>query len=183
MAAMFRGEKIRLTPLRVSDAEAMSEWCTNEAFIRLYDSKFALPRTADSFRRELERDEIPHQEIDFAIRPLEADSLLGNIGLVDIEWSNRVAWLYIGLGDRSVWGKGIGSEAMRLFLTYVFNELNFHRIQLSVVSYNDAAIRMYERLGFVHEGVLREAGERDGKRYDLIVYGLLRREWVEKMTG
>ena len=44
-------------------------------------------------------------------------------------------------------------EALDLLLDFGFNELNFHRIQLNVISYNDAAIALYETLGFVKEGI------------------------------
>ncbi|MEL7657044.1 MAG: GNAT family protein, partial [Bacillota bacterium] len=68
-------------------------------------------------------------------------------------------------------------EALRLLLRYAFDELNLYRVQLTVFSYNPGAIRLYEKLGFVREGVFREAVHRDGARHDMILYGLLRREW------
>jgi RimJ/RimL family protein N-acetyltransferase len=88
-----------------------------------------------------------------------------------------VAWLGIGIGDREQWGKGYGREAMELVLRYGFHELNLHRIQLTVFEYNERAIALYEKLGFRREGVYREFMQRDGKRYDMLLYGLLRREW------
>jgi RimJ/RimL family protein N-acetyltransferase len=52
-----------------------------------------------------------------------------------------------------------------------------HRLNLTVFSYNTRAIRLYERLGFVKEGVQREFLQRDGQRHDMIFYGLLASEW------
>jgi RimJ/RimL family protein N-acetyltransferase len=72
---------------------------------------------------------------------------------------------------------------MGLVARYAFDELNLHRLQLTVIDYNPRAIAMYERLGFVREGNYREFGERDGARYDLFLYGLLRPEWREKTRG
>jgi RimJ/RimL family protein N-acetyltransferase len=57
------------------------------------------------------------------------------------------------------------------------DELNLHRVQLTVFSYNERAIALYEKLGFQREGVYREFIQRDGRRYDMYLYGLLRREW------
>ena len=68
-------------------------------------------------------------------------------------------------------------EALRLMLRFAFHELNLHRLQLTVFAYNEAAIRLYERLGFQREGAFREYLLRDGKRYDMLLYGLLAREW------
>ena len=58
-----------------------------------------------------------------------------------------------------------------------FGELNLHRVQLTVFAYNERAIALYEKLGFVREGVYREFMACDGVRYDMYLYGLLRREW------
>ena len=70
-----------------------------------------------------------------------------------------------------------GREAMQLALAFAFNELNLYRVCLTVFSYNDQAITLYERLGFVREGAYRQHLERDGRRYDMYLYGLLRPEW------
>jgi len=75
-------------------------------------------------------------------------------------------------------GKGLGKETMRLLLDFGFNELNFHRIQLNVISYNSTAISLYESVGFKKEGTYREFIYRDGKRYDLYLYGILKEEYA-----
>jgi RimJ/RimL family protein N-acetyltransferase len=66
---------------------------------------------------------------------------------------------------------------MEKVITFAFQELNLHRLQLSVFSYNQKAISLYERLGFKKEGTYREFLERDSKRFDMFLYGLLRHEW------
>jgi len=74
---------------------------------------------------------------------------------------------------------GYGREAMHVGLNFVFNELNLYRVCLTVFSYNESAIALYEALGFTREGVYREHLERDGRRHDMYLYGLLRSEWLE----
>jgi RimJ/RimL family protein N-acetyltransferase len=59
----------------------------------------------------------------------------------------------IGLGDSANWGKGYGHEATRLALGFALNELNLHRVQLTVFDYNPRAIHLYEKLGFQQEGI------------------------------
>jgi RimJ/RimL family protein N-acetyltransferase len=68
---------------------------------------------------------------------------------------------------------------MALALDFAFRELNLHRVFLTVFSYNTAAMAMYEKLGFVHEGTHREHLQRDGQRFDMVLYGMLRREWMQ----
>ena len=72
---------------------------------------------------------------------------------------------------------GYGREAIELTLKFAFHELNLHRIQLTVFSYNERAIALYESFGFKREGVFREHLQRDGRRYDMYLFGLLRHEW------
>ncbi|WP_291634364.1 GNAT family protein, partial [Clostridium sp.] len=74
-------------------------------------------------------------------------------------------------------GRGYAKEALRLTIDFGFEELNLHRIELTVLEYNEPAIKLYERLGFKREGVYREFIHRDGKRYDMYLYGMLRPEW------
>lgn len=113
----------------------------------------------------------------FAVRGAESDALIGIAGFDDILWTNRVATLFIGIGDPRNTGRGLGKEALQLLLDFGFYELNLDRIQLYVIAYNEAAINLYEGLGFIKEGTLRKFILRDGDRYDLLVYGLLEEEW------
>ena len=68
---------------------------------------------------------------------------------------------------------------MELLVNYGFNELNLHRLQLTVFGYNEPAVKLYEKLGFQHEGSYREFLQRDGQRYDMHLYGLLLSDWEE----
>lgn len=113
----------------------------------------------------------------FAIDRLDDASLIGTCCLVDIEWIGRVAELRIRIGDKGAWGKGFGSDACDRLVEYGFQTLNLERIWLRVFAPNTAAIRMYEKLGFVVEGRLRRAWHFQGVTDDVIVMGLLRDEW------
>lgn len=79
--------------------------------------------------------------------------------------------------DETCWGRGYGSDGTRLLLTYGFQQLKLHRIELLVLDDNDRARRMYRNLGFVDEGIRREACLIDGEWHDVIMMGLLETEW------
>jgi RimJ/RimL family protein N-acetyltransferase len=68
--------------------------------------------------------------------------LIGTLGFFDIEWSNGVAWLGMGIGAREYWDRGLGSEALALGLRYAFCEMNLHRVTLTVLAYNARAIHL-----------------------------------------
>jgi len=79
-------------------------------------------------------------------------------------------------------GKGYGSEAINWTLDWAFKFAGFHRVALNTVSFNDGAQRLYERLGFVKEGVQREAVWFDGRWYNKMLYGMLDSDW-NKIKG
>jgi RimJ/RimL family protein N-acetyltransferase len=89
----------------------------------------------------------------------------------------------VGIGEPQYRGKGYGTEATQLLLKYAFHEINLHRVQLTVFAYNLSAIAVYEKLGFVKEGVMRERLHRDGQRHDVLLYSLLRHEWEARQNG
>ena len=174
---LFRGAKVKLTALNANDAPTIARWATDSDLLRLSDSVPAYPRSEAAVAERLEEQRKDESDYQFGIRLAESDELIGVLDLNGIEWQHRTGWLSISIGDRSKWGRGYGSEAMQLILAYAFQELNLHRIQLSVFEYNERAIALYEKLGFQREGVWREWGERDGRRFDIHLYGLLRPEW------
>lgn len=177
MQDILNGEKVKLTALNPDDIAVITRWYHDSVFIRLLDATPAYPRPQSHWRKSFEE---RYQEKDtfiFGIRPLNGDDLLGWIEIDGILWAHRVCWIGIGIGDPNQRGKGYGYDAMRLALRFIFSELNLYRVQLTVFGYNTRAITLYERLGFQREGTYRRFMERDGQRYDMFLYGLLRDEW------
>lgn len=80
-------------------------------------------------------------------------------------------------------GKGYGTEAINWLVDWGFRHANLHRISIGCVSYNDRAVKLYERLGFVVEGRQRERIRFDRKWHDLIDMGMLEHEWEALRSG
>ncbi|HXQ36514.1 MAG TPA: GNAT family protein, partial [Anaerolineales bacterium] len=80
--------------------------------------------------------------------------------------------------ERDFWGRGYGTDVMKVILRYAFMEINLRRVTLSVFEYNPRAVRSYEKAGFVHEGRMRQFLNREGKRWDMLFMGILRDEWI-----
>ncbi|KAH8664457.1 acyl-CoA N-acyltransferase [Xylariales sp. PMI_506] len=78
-------------------------------------------------------------------------------------------------------GKGYGSEAIEWSLGYGFQMVGLHRIGIEAFSFNDGAMRLYQKLGFVEEGRKREEMWFDGGWHDYVVFGMLEHEWRDKM--
>jgi len=74
-------------------------------------------------------------------------------------------------------GQGYGSEVILWALDWAFRHANLHRVGIGAFAYNEGAWKLYERLGFVHEGRKREAIWYDGDYRDTVDMGMLKREW------
>ncbi|RMG97953.1 MAG: N-acetyltransferase [Chloroflexi bacterium] len=174
------GERVRLTAVSPDDVSVIARWYEDVRFGRLADATPATPKTAEQLRKWVtQANESPNNFL-FGIRLIDTNTMIGFVELDGILWTHGVTSLGIGLGDEENWGQGYGREAMILALQFAFRELNLHRVQLTVFAYNTRATRLYESLGFVREGVLREFLLRDGKRFDMYQYGMLYSEWVRQ---
>jgi RimJ/RimL family protein N-acetyltransferase len=180
---LLRGEKVRLTAFRSEDMETITGWYQDETFIRLLQSSPAMPLTEHEWKKFYEELPSLKNEFHFAVRPLEGDELLGWIGLDGVIWNHRTASVVIGFGEAKNREQGFGYDALSLLLRFAFEELNLHRVYLSVFEYNQRAIRLYEKIGFMREGTQREALLRNGRRYDAYNYAMLEREWRSRQQG
>ena len=113
----------------------------------------------------------------FAVRLLENNELLGNIGFNSIGEIHRTAEIGIMLGNPKYQRKGYGMEALNLLLDYGFSFLNLRNIYLKVFEYNEAAYNLYKKAGFKEVGRLRKAVEIMGKTYDEIIMDMLKEEF------
>lgn len=175
---LFHGELVRLAaPDPETDAEALTRWQRDAEFLRLLDSETALPLPVAQNKTDMQAIVARESSLAFMIRTLSDDRVIGFVGLGRLLWTHGDAWLGIGLGEREYWGKGYGTDALRLILRYGFTELNLHRVSLGVFEYNPRAVRSYEKAGFVLEGRTRQDVRRDGRYWDSLWMGILREEW------
>ena len=177
---LLRGDKVRLTAVTPGDMAAVAQWWSDPDFLRLYNTAPAAPRNEDQISRRFDLSQTSPDTFLFAIRLLDTDAIIGLLEFDGVDWSNRTTFVSIGIGEARFRGQGYGRDAMRTALRFAFHELNLHRVCLTVFGYNEPAIALYEGLGFVREGAYREHIERDGRRYDMLLYGLLRPEWESR---
>jgi RimJ/RimL family protein N-acetyltransferase len=180
LAKLLCGDRIGLSALASSDIPTLARWYGDAGFMRLYDARPAYPKSEAELTQWLQELQKDKSTFAFAIRPVDSSDLIGYLELDGILWPHGVCGMSIAIGDRANWGKGYGYEAAQLALAFAFNELNLHRITATVFSYNTRSIALLEKLGFQREGAYREFLQRDGERYDMLLYGLLRREWERR---
>jgi diamine N-acetyltransferase len=179
---MIYGERIRLRAVEREDVPRFVEWLNDsEVIVGLLIN---LPMASWDETRWFENlPQRPAEERPLALDAGQPDGSwthIGNVGLHQIEWTNRVAEFGIFIGDKSFWNNGYGTEATRLTLKHGFETLNLNRIYLHVYETNPGAIRAYEKAGFVHEGKLRQSVYRNGRYIDVLLMSILRSEWDAK---
>jgi RimJ/RimL family protein N-acetyltransferase len=174
---LLRGDRVRLTALTRDDLPTLASWQEDAGFLRLFDALPAYPKTEATLAEWLEERHKATDHFLFAVRPLDSDELLGYVELDGVLWSQQVCGIAFCFGDPANRGKGFGFAAAQMALQFAFDELNLHRVTLTAFDYNQQSIALAEKLGFQREGVFREFLQRDGKRHDMLLFGLLRREW------
>jgi len=177
---MLIGKTVRLRPERRSDKEYFLKW-SNDPEVIHFDVEY-LPLT------EMEQEKWWTQpsatdgsNAHFIMEAIDVapPKPIGHLGLHVINHKNRCASAGIVIGEKAYWGKGYGTEAVRLLLRYGFEELNLHRIYAEVWSFNERSLRTCLKLGFREEGRRREAVFKNGVYYDEVVFGLLKKEWLK----
>ncbi|MCH8051834.1 MAG: GNAT family N-acetyltransferase [Chloroflexi bacterium] len=167
-------KKVRLRPLQESDLAQFQRWLADDELRRWLGSVNEQPSVAEEFDWYVSRRQDP-DSILWSIESADG-TLLGNVEL-RLSALNRRAEVAIGIFDREQWGKGYGSEAMRLVLDYAFGELKLNRVELATDEENTRAIRSYEKCGFVREGLLREHRLIDGRPVDSVAMAVIRSDW------
>lgn len=102
---------------------------------------------------------------------------LGLLSLQNISWRNRSCSIDLYMGNKSLRYRLVAAVAFYRSMQYCFEELNLHRVNAYIYSFNEASWRIFERMGAKRELSLSEHVARDGKLYDLYGYGLLRSEY------
>jgi RimJ/RimL family protein N-acetyltransferase len=179
---LFEGQDIRFGPIdHEKDPEIESKWTHDSEFMRMMETTPARPMSAAMIKKQYEKLEKQIEEdknlYHFMIRAKADDRLIGKAVIQWIEWANGNGFLRLGIGAEDDRHKGYGTQALRMLLRFAFAELNLFRVSAMVPEYNEGALALLKKFGFVQEVCRRKSLERDGRRWDLYVFGLLNDEW------
>ena len=185
---LFEGQDIRFGPIDYEkDPEVESKWTHNAEFMRLYETEPARPMSVAIVKKQYEKLEKRIEESKnlhhFMIRAKSDDRLIGKAVIQRIEWTNGNCAIRLGIGSAEDWRKGYGTQALKMLLRFAFAELNLFRVTAYVPEYNEGATALLKKFGFVEEVCRRQALEREGRRWDLIVFGLLKDEWLHQASA
>ncbi|AGK98072.1 acetyltransferase, ribosomal protein N-acetylase [Clostridium pasteurianum BC1] len=108
-------------------------------------------------------------EYNFAIEDIKTNKYIGGCGIQKVNWLTRVAVVGIMIGDKDYWSKGYGTDAMKVLMKFIFEDMNINKIRLNTFSFNERAKKCYEKCGFEVEGILKNEIFKEGKYYDEII--------------
>jgi len=118
----------------------------------------------------------------FAAVDDENEEVVGHVELSRVDRANRSATVArLLVGEPSARGKGIGAQIVSRILDKAFREMDLHRVDITVLELNVAAIRMYGGLGFKTEGHFVEARRVGGKYWNVYYMAMLKEEWLGRV--
>ena len=169
---LIEGKRLRLRRANMTDLNyimTLQYTPENLKFIVPFDEKY---------HREIITSD-GSKKLDVIVEEIETGNSAGYFMLREMD-SPFVEFTHVIIGRK---GLGYGREALKLLLKWAFEEKDFHRVWIDCKDYNKVALHLYESLGFVREGFLREILLTDGVYENLIVFGMLDHEyfsWQEK---
>lgn len=176
--ATIVGSRIALRPATADDAEDIVRW-RNEPEVA--QAMFELPPASrEDHLRWLAGVAARGDRHEFVIVDRSTgDRAVGTVGLSGVDRRHRRAEYGILIGERDARGRGLAHEASELILDHAFGPLDLRRVFLHTFAGNVQALRLFGRLGFVREGLLRRHAWRGDRFEDVIVMGLLCEDWLE----
>jgi RimJ/RimL family protein N-acetyltransferase len=173
-----QGERVNLRALVKTDRALLDRWAKDadldymagSELLRAYRRAGELPVFIDACLAD------PSQAVMIIVSADGRSKPLGMGRLFNIHRREGYAFLEMLIAERQAVGRGFGVEAGKLICAWGLDVLGLERIEAKVYAYNTLSINALKRNGFRLEGVLRRAGYQDGRRCDMLVFGILREE-------
>lgn len=170
--------RLTLRPYSMDHLPVMNRWA-NDAELNYYDDDGPLPpegipleATGDMLRGLVAA--YDRSIIRFAIHNGNDDSCIGLCMIALIDRHNKRCNIGISIGEKDQWGLGYGREALRALVEHSFGALGMNRIGAEVYAYNERSLRLFSSIGFVREGLIRQAVCKRGEYADSVILGLLK---------
>jgi len=175
---VIRAERVYLRAPERSDVPTFVRWFNDSETLSYLSMRAPMSEAAEEqwFTQMLTQQ--GKDAYHFVMCRLEDDRPIGTIGLFRVDEVNGNAGIGIGIGEKSLWSQGYGTDAMFALLDFGFGQLRLERMWLEVYDFNARARRSYDKCGFVLEGTERHAIFKRGEFHDVHLMSILRDEWA-----
>jgi N-acetyltransferase len=172
-------DRVYLRPLEVEDAKVLAESSHYEPDTFMERGReLESPLAWEHYIKELYETRPTGGEVQFAVCLTEDDKCIGMIGLEFVDLINGVAETGSWFHDPEYRGKGYGTEAKHLILEYAFDRLHLERIISFVFEPNTRSAAALAKQGYKPAGRLKYDDLKDGRFQDVLLFDLLREEWL-----
>lgn len=181
------GDKVILRPFEEKDWDIMFE-ILNEPNLKKLTGSVTSDNEAYAAPQPEEREEIrkwymtrneQNNRLDLAVVYKESDRVIGEVVFNEYDEETSNVNFRILLSESSC-NKGVGTEAVSMFIQYGMEKLELHKISLEVYSFNPRAERVYQKVGFNLEGIKREEFIYNHEYIDTKIYGLLKADYLDE---
>jgi RimJ/RimL family protein N-acetyltransferase len=173
---------IELKYFERSDFNQLIKWVDSPGFLLQWSgSQFNYPLGEAQLEKYIENANHEHSErLVYKVIDTESEEVIGHISLGKIDRKNNSARVgKVLVGEQKARSKGIGQQMIKEILKVAFDELHLHRVTLGVFDFNAPAIRCYEKVGFVKEGLFRDTNKNGDEYWSLWEMSMLEDEWLE----
>jgi RimJ/RimL family protein N-acetyltransferase len=169
---VFADEVIRLRAIEAQDLETLRTWINDPQTARHLAISWPVSMRDQQEWFERLRKDSDRRKLGIELRQ---GDLIGLLSFMNMDHQNRSVEIGITIGNSEHRGKGLASRALNLAEQVLFSEFNFHRIWAEIVETNEPCLRLFKKVGFEQEGLLRESVYWDGRMIGKVVVSKLRR--------
>ena len=167
---IIEGKRIYLRAVEEADANAeYIAWLSDSEVNKYMETRFER-HTLSSLQDYIQKAKSDPGSLFFMIVRADTQKPIGTIKLGSLYWQHRFGTISLMLGDRESWGKGFGTEAIKLLTKYAFSDLGLHKIIAGIYRSNIASIKAFEKAGFKEEAVQQKQYWYDGRYIDQVLY-------------
>jgi UDP-4-amino-4,6-dideoxy-N-acetyl-beta-L-altrosamine N-acetyltransferase len=167
---MLKGQKVLLRPLKKEDWHKTIIWRNDPELTGLVMSHpFPITEEMEKEWYDNELTNKTNRAIYFAIEDTKSNNQIGIIFLNNINWISGTVQFGLLIGENSARGKGLGKDVLEIIIDYAFSSLNLRKISLEVISINLTAIKLYEKMGFKVEGLLKKHWFFKNQYHDVLI--------------
>lgn len=181
----LRGQQTSLRAMTRDDLTLLHRWLNDPDIMQWWDGrdhKATFDRVEARFRRSIENSDRESHRFMIEVEKDGATRTIGMIQFSRLQPRAKNSQIDVLIGEPEYRDAGYGTDALRAALKHLFEDLKAHRVWHTMQAGNVRAQKSAEKIGFVKEGVLREHDQVEGKYVDVVVFGMLRDEWLKQAT-